>query len=160
MVNHIDIVADAPKWRKKQRKSGLLIMLLILSCVVLTGCDENEEERIRQALTDMGYMDGVSESDMTAEAETEPDELLAAASSENKEDPVSDISAAAAAIQNAVPSSEETDITAAAPSLPNPAEVLPNPAEVLPNPAEVLPNPAEVLPNPADLLPDSDNVSP
>ena len=112
-----------------------LMLLLALTSVVLTGCKDNEEERIRQALTDMGYMDGVSETDITAEAVQSAGEAF--------------VSEAVSAAQNTAPPSETVSNPEA--SIPKLEELLPKPEEVLPKPEEVLPNPAEIFPDPAGI---------
>lgn len=56
---------------KKMMRYARLSVLLAMLCLCLSGC-ENEEESVRQALIDMGYMDPVAEASAVPEPEMAP----------------------------------------------------------------------------------------
>lgn len=138
---------------KKAMRTALLALLAAL-CLGLSGC-ENEDECIRQALIDMGYMSPTPEPNETREPSETPE------ASETPD--VSDMPA----------SSEEPGGTLPTPNVPTPDVPTPNlptpdlPTTNLPDPAEVLTSLADHLPtpyqdNPSAALPDipdaADNV--
>ena len=56
---------------KKMMRYARLSVLLAMLCLCLSGC-ENEEESVRQALIDMGYMDPVAESSAAPNSKMAP----------------------------------------------------------------------------------------
>lgn len=79
---------------KKMMRYARLSVLLAMLCLCLSGC-ENEEESVRQALIDMGYMDPVAEASAAPEpAEASEPDAAPAPEEANDPDETPEVSAA------------------------------------------------------------------